>query len=326
MTSSAPHKLSAFQQIKLLADPRRLEILRRLMATPATLSQLGQTLGQSPAWVRHHIQQLEQNHLIKIDEIRVTGSVTEKYYRAAAPAFFIQELLLPESPEPLIILSGSHDLALELIAEQALPNFHILSLPVGSLDGLISLRQGLCHLAGSHLLDASGEYNSPHVRHIFPEQDVQLITLAHRTQGLMLAPNNPKQIRNIQDLAQPNVTFINRNAGSGTRLWLELELKRQGLAASLIKGFENGVKTHRESALAVESGQADAALGIQAAAEQSGLAFIPLFEERYDLVIPQSQVEKISPLLTYLQTAAFRHQVKHLAGYATGHSGEQIYF
>ena len=96
-----------------------------------------------------------------------------------------------------MIFSGSHDLALEGMAEHLQKHLTLLSLPVGSLDGLVNLRQGLCQISGSHLLDESGEYNTPFVRHLFPDRAVEIITLAHRTQGLMLASGNPKGVKKI---------------------------------------------------------------------------------------------------------------------------------
>ena len=314
----------AFEQLKILADSRRLTILRLLMATPATLTQLGAILGESPAWVRHHLKTLESGGLIEINEVRVTAGITEKYYRAKASALLLQELILPQSEKPAIIFSGSHDLALDQIASHLAPHISLLTLPIGSLDGLINLRQGLCHLAGAHLLDASGEYNAPFVRHLFPDRPVSLVTLAYRTQGLILAPGNPKGIRALTDLAREEVTFINRNPGSGTRLWFDREINRLGLPASLIRGYGNSVSTHGEAAQAVACDAADAALGIQAAACASRLDFLPLFEERYDLVIPAERLELVAPLLDYLQTAAFRRELSLLTGYNTTHSGEQI--
>src|SRR5512138_2638529 len=140
--------IGTFDQIKLLADSRRLAILRLLMASPCTLTQLARTLRQSPAWIRHHIKSLEAANLIEIAEIRTTGMVTEKYYRAKAGAFFLQELILPTGKRPTMIFSGSHDLALESIAEYLQPRITLLSMPVGSLDGLVNLRQGLCQISG----------------------------------------------------------------------------------------------------------------------------------------------------------------------------------
>jgi len=316
--------LHAFEKIKILSDSRRLQILRLLMAAPASLTQLARTLSQSPAWVRHHILALESADLIELSEIRTTGKVVEKFYRAKAGAFLLQELILPEGGKPAIVFSGSHDLALERISAQIADHLTLLTLPVGSLDGLVNLRQGLCQLSGAHLLDKSGEYNAPFVRHLFPDRLMDLVTLAYRTQGLMLAPGNPKGVRSAANLAQTDLRFINRNPGSGTRLWLDSELERLGISPKSIDGYEQVVNTHTECARAIAGGKADAALGLQASALQFNLDFIPLFEERYDLVLPREQEESLAPLLDYIQTNTFRQTISTLTGYTTTHSGEQI--
>ena len=316
--------IHTFDQIKLLADTRRIEILRLLMAEPATLSQLAQTLGQSPAWVRHHIQKLLSADLIELGEVRITGKVTEKFYRSKAGAFLLQELILPERGKPVVVFSGSHDLAIEQISEQISDHLTLLTMPVGSLDGLVNLRQGLCQISGAHLLDKSGEYNAPFVRHFFPDRLMDMVTLAYRTQGLMVSAGNPLGIRSASDLPQTGLRFINRNPGSGTRLWLDSELERLGIPTAKIIGYETILNTHTGCAQAVASGKADAALGLQASARQHGLDFIPLFEERYDLVLPREQENTLAPLLEYIQTNAFRQKIAEFTGYTTTHSGEQI--
>jgi putative molybdopterin biosynthesis protein len=318
--------LTAYEQIKLLADARRLAILRRLMAAPASLTGLGQALGEHPAWVRHHLKKLEDAGLVEIAEVRVTAGVTEKFYRAKASALLLQQMVLPEAAgRPAVILSGSHDLAVELLAQELAAHLNLLTLPVGSLDGLVALRQGLCHLSGAHLYDAAtGEYNTSFVRHLFPDRATELITLAHREQGLLLAPGNPKRIRGLADLARPEVTFVNRQRGSGTRLWLDNELHRLGIPADQIHGYAREVRTHTECARLVQQGLADAAVGLHAAAGQHGLDFIPFFFERYDLILPREQAEALHPLLDTLQTGAFRREVAGLVGYDTAHTGEQI--
>ena len=301
-----------------------MAILRLLMASPATLTQLAQTLKQTPAWIRHHLKALESADLIELAEIRTTGTVTEKFYRARAGAYLLQELVLPKSKRPAVIFSGSHDLALEAAAVSLSKHVNLLSLPVGSLDGLVNLRQGLCHISGAHLLDENGEYNTPYIRRFFPDREMEVITLANRTQGLMFRSGNPKGIRGISDLADAKTRFVNRNAGSGTRLWLDHELKKAGIPSDMIRGYDRVVNTHSETALLVKSGKADAALGLQAAARQHGLDFIPLFEERYDLILPREQQKTLAPLLDYLQTGDFRRATESLTGYITTHSGEHI--
>ena len=316
--------VNSFDKIKLLADRRRMDILRLLMDSPATLTHLARTIKQSPAWIRHHILALEASNLVEVSEVRKTGKVTEKFYRAKADALLVQELILPKTKKPAMIFSGSHDLALEGIAAHLEKHVRLLNLPVGSLDGLVNLRQGLCQISGSHLLDASGEYNMPFVRHLFPDRDMEVITLAHRTQGLMLASGNPKSVKKISDVANANIRFVNRNAGSGTRLWFDAELRRLNIPAEKINNHDRVVLTHSAAASMVRSGRADATLGLQAAAHQHGLDFIPLFEERYDFVLPRENEGILIPVLDYLQTATFRNELNALTGYNTSHSGEQI--
>ena len=316
--------IRSFGSIKLLADSRRRDILRLLMASPATLTQLARAMKQSPAWIRHHILALESAGLVEVREIRKTGRVTEKFYSARADALLLQELILPKTKKPALIFSGSHDLALERIAEHLQKHVMLLSLPVGSLDGLVNLRQGLCQISGSHLLDESGEYNTSFVRHLFPERAVQIITLAYRTQGLMIANGNPNGLKKIADIAKPDIRFVNRNSGSGTRLWLDTELRKLDIPSEKVRGYDKVVKTHSEAAMLIATNKADAALGLQAAAHLHHLDFIPLFEERYDLVLPREEEKTLSPLLDYIQTIDFRNSLSLLTGYNTTHSGEQI--
>ena len=318
--------ISSFDKIKLLADSRRMDILRLLMASPATLTHLARTLNQSPAWIRHHILTLESADLIEVSEIRKTGKVMEKFYRAKADALLLQEVILPKTKKPAVIFSGSHDLALEGIAEHLERHVTLLSMPVGSLDGLVNLRQGLCQISGSHLLDVTGEYNTPFIRHIFPDREVEVVTLAYRTQGLMLAEGNPKGIKRIGDVASPNVRFVNRNTGSGTRLWFDAEIRKLKIQAENINGYDKEVKTHTEAADLIVNNDADAALGLQAAAHQHNLDFIPLFEERYDLVLPRENEQTLLPILEYLQTSNFRAMLGSLTGYNARHSGEEVAF
>ena len=316
--------LHSFGNIKLLADSRRMDILRLLMASPATLTRLARTMKQSPAWIRHHILVLEATHLVEVSEIRKTGKVTEKFYRAKVDALLLQEIILPKTKKPAVIFSGSHDLALEGIAEYLEKHITLLSMPVGSLDGLVNLRQGLCQISGSHLLDESGEYNTPFIRHLFPDRDVEIVTLAYRTQGLMFESGNPLGVKKITDVSRSNVRFVNRNAGSGTRLWFDAELRRLEIPAGRINGYDQVVKTHTEGAALIAANKADVSIGLQAAAHQYGLGFIPLFEERYDLVLPRENEKTLTPLLDYLQTATFRNELNALTGYNSMHSGEQI--
>jgi molybdate-binding protein len=153
---------------------------------------------------------------------------------------------------------------------------------------------------------------------------VEIVTLAYRTQGLMFVGGNPKGIRRIADIAKPNIRFVNRNAGSGTRLWFDSELHKLNIPPDKVNGYGKVVKTHSEAAMFIANNKADTALGLQAAAHQHGLDFIPLFEERYDFVLPRENEKTLAPIIDYLQTATFRTELNTLTGYNSAHSGEQI--
>lgn len=325
-------RIQNFDYLKTLADSHRLAILRLLMAKAMTLSQLGQVVGEHPAQVRHHLKQLEKAGLVEMVDTRVVRGFVEKYYRARARAFLVQELILPaHSGHGTIAILGSHDLALEALARHLAQRernpLELLVLPVGSLDGLIALRQGAAQLAGCHLLDPeSGEYNLPFVRHLFPDRPVVLITLAHRQQGLIIAEGNPKGIHGLEDLVRPDVSLVNRNRGSGTRLWLDSQLRLHSIAANALQGYSREVRTHTAVAEAISQGKADAGLGLLAAAEQFGLDFIDLFEERFDLALLGEQAEDplLGPFLDFLQSSTFRSLVAGLHGYSPAHSGELL--
>ena len=324
-------RIQNFELVKLLADARRLMILRLLMAGPWTLSQLGLALNEHPAQVRHHLKLLEDAGFVELVTTRVVRGFVEKYYRARAQAFLIQELVLPAQVDrEATIAMGSHDLALELLFQQLQDKkigMSFFSLPVGSLDGLVALRQGIAHLAGSHLWDpASGEYNLPHVRYLFPDRAMVLITLSHRQQGLIVASGNPYRIAGLPDLIRSDVSFINRIHGSGTRVWLDRELARLDLPVSQIRGYAQEVRTHSEVAQAVASGTADAGLGLQAVAHQRSLDFIPIFKERYDLVIPRDLLEKpgVQQVIERLNSPDYRRQVGKMPGYDISHMGNML--
>jgi putative molybdopterin biosynthesis protein len=319
----------SFDQLKILTDTRRLAILRRLMAAPATLSQLGEALGEHPAWVRHHLLALQGAGLVCLDHTESSAGRTEKFYRANAPVLVLQAAILPDAPgKSFSLLMGSHDLALEsgMLEWMALevPEVHLVSVPVGSLDGLTALRQGLCQLAACHLLDVdSEEFNLPYVRRFFPGREMLVYTLAEREQGLMVTPGNPHALSRLEDLATQQVMFANRQNGSGTRLWLDRKLAQLGIPGQAIQGYGRGFSTHTAVAVQVQQGLADCGIGLLAAARQAGLDFIPLFHERFDLVLPAENAcqPAIQVLLERLASADFRRHAAALGGYEVSHSG-----
>lgn len=225
----------------------------------------------------------------------------------------------PQELEGTIFAIGSHDVALDLLTQFLAPQERrLVSANVGSLGGLVALRRGHAHLAGCHLLDPeTGEYNLPYVRRYLPGVPVKVVTLALRQQGLIVAPGNPKGIRSLEDLARPDVTFVNRQRGAGTRVLLDYHLQRLGIAPEAVQGYNREEYTHLAVAAAVAAGRADCGLGIAAAAQALGLDFVPLFTERYDLVIPAAYYETplLAPLLATLRDPAFRQAVAQLPGY-----------
>jgi putative molybdopterin biosynthesis protein len=242
------------------------------------------------------------------------------------------ELLNPrEAMEDRLLAIGSHDLTIDLLnsllQEKTGGRIHLASSNVGSLGGLLALRKGTAHLAGSHLLDTeTGDYNRAYIRRYLPGTPVALITLAHRWQGFMTAAANPKGIRGIADLARPEVLFVNRQAGSGTRILLDYELARAGIDPGQVAGYRNEEYTHMNVAMAVASGAADAGLGIRAAADALSLAFVPLARERYDLVIPRAflEDEKIRLLLEIIRSGDFQARVTALGGYEVEETGNEV--
>jgi len=232
------------------------------------------------------------------------------------------EILRPRSAlEGTLVVVGSHDITLDLIADRLTrhtPGLRLSASNVGSLAGLLALRDGRSHLGGTHLLDPeTGGYNISYLNRYLPDLPVRLVTLAHREQGLLVRPRNPKEIRSLADLARDDVVFVNRQAGSGTRVLLDYHLERDGIEPDDVAGYDREEYTHMAVAVHVASGSADAGLGILAAAKALGLDFIPIATERYDLCIPREFLEdpRVEALLELLETAELREAVTALGGY-----------
>jgi putative molybdopterin biosynthesis protein len=227
-----------------------------------------------------------------------------------------------------IFCIGSHDLTLDLLAEfLAEHDRRLASANVGSQGGLIALRRGEAHLAGSHLLDPSnGEYNISYIRQYMPDIPVKVVALVGRDQGLFVKRGNPKRVKSLGDLTRPDVQFVNRQRGAGTRVLLDYHLNLLGINAEDILGYNQEEYTHLGIAVAVASGRADCGLGIAAAAQALDLEFIPLFQERYDLVIPKQHAdsELLAPLFRLLNGQPFRNAVSRLTGYDVSVMGKVI--
>jgi putative molybdopterin biosynthesis protein len=216
------------------------------------------------------------------------------------------------------------DLLAQYLAER---DRRLVSANVGSQGGLVALRRGEAHMAGSHLLDPeTGEYNLTAIKKYLPDTPVSLIAWVGREQGLMVQRRNPKGIHNFDDLQRPDLSFVNRQRGAGTRVLLDYHLQQLGIAPNVIHGYDQEEYTHLSVAAAVASGRADCGLGITAAARALDLDFVPLFQERYDLVIPCSFVKNklLEPLFELINSLSFRKAVQDLPGYDVAQMGQLI--
>lgn len=239
----------------------------------------------------------------------------------------------PAEIERTIFAIGSHDMTLDLLAQfLAQRGRRLVSSNAGSLGGLMALRRGEAHLAGSHLLDPeTGEYNRNAIAHYLPEVPVRLVTWVGRLQGLVVRKGNPRKIQSLRDLARPDVHFINRQRGSGTRVLLDYQLQREDIDPAVVSGYDQEEYTHLAVAAAVASGRADTGMAVAAAAQALDLEFLPLYTERYDLVIPCSHLpggpdsgDLLAPLFDLMYDSTFRQAVQALAGYDCSQMGKVV--
>ena len=243
----------------------------------------------------------------------------------------VVELLRPLAEiERAIVCTGSHDLVLDLAGaalRERWPETSLSSAAVGSLSGLGALRDGLCHVAGTHLLDeASGEYNVPFVERVLGTTAVAMIRLAHRDQGLLVAPGNPLALESLDDLVRGDLRYVNRQRGAGTRLLLDYELARRDIAPTSLTGYEREEYSHLAVAAAIAAERADCGLGILAAARAFGLEFVPVTSEPFDLVLRLESLDDpvVAPLLRLLDDDDFRTSVSELGGYDVREMGRRV--
>jgi len=230
--------------------------------------------------------------------------------------------------EKTIFAIGSHDITLDVIAQfLAEKNRRLASANAGSLGGLVALRRGEAHLAGSHLLDPqTGEYNLSYIRQYLPNVPVRVVKLVDRQQGLIVHRGNPKQILSLEDLTRPGISYVNRQRGAGTRVLLDYQLASLFIEPENILGYNQEEYTHLAVAAAIASGRADCGLGIAAAAQALDLDFIPLYQERYDLVIPLVYCDSLllRPLFELLADPDFQRAVAAMPGYGVAGMGTVI--
>lgn len=231
-----------------------------------------------------------------------------------------------------IVCIGSHDNTLDILAntiKKNYPKFSLSSAHVGSIGGLMALKRGEAHFAGTHLLyEQSGEYNIPFIKRLMPDKKIVLVNLVYRQQGLLVKKGNPKNIKGFEDLIRDDIIFINRQGGSGTRLLLDKHLKELGINPYMVKGYDREEYTHMAVASAVLTSLADTGLAVYSSAAALGLDFIPVANERYDLAIPQEfmDTEMIQIILDIIKNdKEFRTAVESLGGYDIRDMGKVIF-
>ncbi len=230
-----------------------------------------------------------------------------------------------------IVAIGSHDLALDILSTflaRAYPGMSLSSAHVGSMGGLLAMRRGEAHIAGTHLIDeATGEYNIPYVKRLLDAEDYALVNLVHREQGFIVLPGNPKSITGFGDLVREGIVFVNRQRGAGTRVLLDMELGKLGIDPDALKGYSHEEYTHMGVAASVANGAADAGLGIHSAASALGLGFIPVSTERYDLLTTRDflKSDMMNALLAVVRSDEFKHAVLGLGGYDLSDTGKVVW-
>lgn len=223
--------------------------------------------------------------------------------------------------EHTLVAIGSHDPLLDEVADLLHlmdPELYMNSSHAGSMGGIMAVRRGETHIAGVHLLDeADGSYNTSFIKKYFPQGGVRLVECVGRTQGLMVAKGNPKNIRGISDLAAPGLRYVNRQKGSGTRILIDYLCKKESLDTNTIYGYEREEFTHTSVAAQIDSGTADAGMGIYSAAQLYDLDFLPVCMEQYDLLIPDSAWDTpiVQKLIEVLKSDEFRSRLERLGGY-----------
>jgi putative molybdopterin biosynthesis protein len=329
--------------VPLLAELSGAPPRQRPLATARLARKLASPLGMDD-WVRVRLGSVGGSlvatplprgagvltSLVRADGLLVVPAGVEGHH--AGSSVSVELLRGPDEIARTIVAIGSHDLVLDL-ASSALradnPLITLASSNVGSLGGLVALRDGLCHIAGSHLLDPeTGEYTLPYVDRVFgaASPGVAIVRLVERSQGLIVAAGNPLGIEGLADLCRPGVRYVNRQRGAGTRVLLDVMLGQLAITPAAVQGYAREEPTHLAVAAAIAAGRADTGMGIMAAARAFGLDFVPLAVEPYDLVVAPGAMEspQLAPLWSLLQSDRFKASVEELGGYSTKEMGRRL--
>jgi putative molybdopterin biosynthesis protein len=243
------------------------------------------------------------------------------------PIMPTQVALPTAKPEELVIYG--QDVILDILTrhlERNMPHVRFLRNYVGSIDGLLALYRGTADAVTAHLWDSDTDsYNIPYVRRLLPGHRTLILNLAYRTAGFYIRKGNPKHITNWQDLTKPNILLVNRERGSGARVLLDEKIRIFNIDRTAIAGYDHEEMSHFAVASSVARGEADVGLGIEKTALQiKELDFIPLQQERYDLIIRKEDAVKppFQALLSIIRSPAFKTEMQGVGGYDLTHTGE----
>jgi putative molybdopterin biosynthesis protein len=239
----------------------------------------------------------------------------------AGETVLIEMLRSRKEIDRTLVAIGSHDNILDLMANflhRKTPPLRLSSAHVGSMGGIMAIRRGEAHFGGTHLLDEeTGEYNVSFIKRFLPDTPLKLINLCYREQGFIVPAGNPNQIGSFTDIIDQGLSFINRQRGAGTRLLTDKILRDTGLEPDLLPGYNHEEYTHMNVAAAVLSGSVDVGMGIRAAALALDLDFVPMAEERYDLIVPAEFLDdfRLTAALDLMHDDVFKQKIDALGGY-----------
>lgn len=260
-----------------------------------------------------------------LPHVRATGKLL--FPRAEVDAWLASKSTAPARPRVAspAIVAGSHDPLLEWAARESGSGLAVL--PCGSRAGLTKLADGAAAVAAMHWLDDDGEYNVPLVKAAMPRADVVVIEWAQRSQGLVVAPGNPMKLRSVADLARRKARVVVRQPDSGSQRLLEHLMAKARLAPEALRIAGRPALAETDLAAAVHEGRADAGIAIEAAARAHGLGFVPLAQERFDLVVRRRDYFEpgVQALLAFTRTAEFREQASRLGGYEVTNAGRVVF-
>ena len=220
-----------------------------------------------------------------------------------------------------LVCIGSHDPIIDTASDLLhIRNgkYFLTSAHVGSMGGITALKSGETHIAPIHLLDMEGgSYNIPYIKKYLPDKDMAVIKGVKRIQGLMVTRGNPLNIKSLQDIVTKKLSFVNRQRGSGTRLFLDYNLKKLHIDSKEILGYDREEFTHIGVAAVIAAGDANCGLGIYSAAKLMDLDFITLGNEEYDFVVPRDflSLDIITEFIEVIKSHEFKDELLKLGGY-----------